>query len=163
MAKGDADHDEATDEQVGAITARMRARREELGLTQAEVGARLGINANTYHLWETGERVRSFPRVVAVCDVLDMSPNELLGYDPSEKLDALLKDKLDPELLGTALEAIGQLAVKKATPELPTGGDEAFWGAMGEAFIEVLAMTVRGADAKEAGAFLSGAGYFFRS
>ena len=46
-------------------------------------------------------------------DVCTMS---LLGYDPAEKLDALLKAKLDPELLAVALESIAQLAVRKGTP-----------------------------------------------
>lgn len=151
------------EEELRVIGARLKAKREALGLTQADVAARIGVHPGNYHLWEKGTRIRTFSRIMAACDVLDISPNELLGYDPAEKLDTMVKDRLDPELLGAALEAIAQLAATKATPERASGGDEAFWQAMGDAFAEVIAMTLRGAAPHDAKVFLKGASYFLRS
>lgn len=144
------------------IGAQLREARKAVGLTQEQAAARLGVHAQSYHKWEKGDYVRSWTRLTAACEVFETSPNEILGYDPTDKLDTVVKEALDAELLGAALQAIALLAAAKATPEEPSGGDSDYWTAMGGAFAEVIAMTLRGADAREAGAFLSGVGYLLR-
>lgn len=43
-----------------------RIRVEELDMTQAELGDRLGLSVNTIARWEQGARAISMPRVVAL-------------------------------------------------------------------------------------------------
>ena len=44
--------------------AELRQRRRALGLTQAALGAALGVTATTVARWERGERVPMTPRVL---------------------------------------------------------------------------------------------------
>ena len=62
------------------IGLRMRNRREELGLTLAEVGDRLGTSASVVLRWERGD-IKSL-KTTKLCDIakaLNMTVEELLG------------------------------------------------------------------------------------
>lgn len=58
---------------------RMAAAREELGLDQAEVAARLDINENTYGAWERGYRLLPLYEFIRVCQVLHKPPHWFLA------------------------------------------------------------------------------------
>ena len=156
------DEDSSRDEQARTIGRRLRAARKVLGLNQEQMALRLGVHPKTYPKWESGESVRSWARLLAACEVFDLTPNEMLGYDPVDKLALMVKDTLDPADVGLLLESIAELAVAMATSEQPSGSDEEFWNAMGSAFVEVLAMTIKDGNTREARAFLMGAGYLLR-
>ena len=142
------------DAEAKRIGARLRAARRALGLTQQEMADRLGVHAKTYPKWESGERVRSWTRLIAASEACDTSPNAILGYAEGEAAEAAVRTALDPEAFGAALEAVAHLSVTRAGGDEGVTADGAFWAAMGGAFVEVIALTVRGAGAKEARAFL---------
>ena len=151
----------ARDAEARRVGARLKTARRALGLTQREMADRLGVHEKTYPKWESGERVRSWTRLIAASEACGTSPNALLGYEEGGP-DAAVRAALDPEVFGAALEAISRLAAARATDGETVTRDPAFWTMMGEAFIEVIAMTVRGADAREARAFLDGVSYSLR-
>ncbi|WP_426752889.1 helix-turn-helix domain-containing protein [Myxococcus sp. Y35] len=57
-----------------------RAARSRLGLTQAEVARHLGIAHAVYSRLERGKMLPSVPTLHRLCEVLDASPNELMGH-----------------------------------------------------------------------------------
>lgn len=79
---------------------RIRYYREDRGLTQMELAARVGIGYATISKWETNV-IKNIPfdRLCTIADALDVTPNILLGLepdliddivtDPKEELDAL--------------------------------------------------------------------------
>lgn len=62
------------------IGCAARAARTRLGLTQAEVARRVGIAHNVYNRLERGKMLPSVSTLHRLCEVLDASPNELMGY-----------------------------------------------------------------------------------
>ncbi len=61
------------------IAARMRQRREELGISQDEAGHRLGVTLRTYARWERGESHGYLTQLAAVAVALETTESELLG------------------------------------------------------------------------------------
>ena len=59
---------------------RIKARRKALGLTQTEVGRRMGINWQTYGDIELHTRDIRFSTLVPLCEALECAPNDLLGW-----------------------------------------------------------------------------------
>ena len=162
MTETDPETDAARDAEAKRIGARLKAARRALGITQHQMADRLGVHEKTYPKWESGERVRSWTRLIAAAEACDTTPSALLGYAPGDEIGDRLREALDPALLGAALEGIARLSAAKAERGEPMGGDEAFWTAMGGALAEVVAMSVRGAGAKEASVFLDTVTYSLR-
>jgi transcriptional regulator with XRE-family HTH domain len=85
------------DQEIGA---RLRRRRESLGISRTSVAAALDLDAETVEAFETGERRMSARQLQQLCGVLDAPPSCFLVADdeftpqgdrPSER-DALLND-----------------------------------------------------------------------
>lgn len=64
---------------------RIAELRKELGLTQSELAARLGIKQNTLSQYETGLRPPSSRIVLLLSDICDASPGYILGEDTPRK------------------------------------------------------------------------------
>ena len=62
------------------IGLRIRLRRVELGLSQAELGKRLGISFQQIQKYEKGVNRISGARFVELCRLLQVEPNYLLGW-----------------------------------------------------------------------------------
>jgi transcriptional regulator with XRE-family HTH domain len=62
-----------------AVGDRLAWYRRSHGLTQAELGARVGLSRASISLIERGRRVPSLRRFVHICQALDLSPSYLLG------------------------------------------------------------------------------------
>ncbi len=102
------------------IGARIRALRQTLKLTQAEVAERAGIDASFYGQVERGVNVPSLRTLFAVAAVLRVEPAELLprvkgapGREPAAAvLDSLLS-RLKPSrrrvLMGVVRDLAGEL------------------------------------------------------
>jgi len=71
---------------------RLRQRREELGLSQAQVAGAVGVNPSYVGLLERGERVPSLDILLGLCEAVRLAPAELFA-DANPKP---IKD--DPEL-----------------------------------------------------------------
>jgi transcriptional regulator with XRE-family HTH domain len=57
---------------------RMRASREELGLTQTEVGRVLGVGQAAISQWEIGESRPGARNLVLLCELFGLKPLEML-------------------------------------------------------------------------------------
>ncbi|HXQ51069.1 MAG TPA: helix-turn-helix transcriptional regulator [Stellaceae bacterium] len=56
----------------------LRERARDLGLSDAEVARRAGLSERRYGYYVTGEREPNLATLVRICDVLGVTPNELL-------------------------------------------------------------------------------------
>lgn len=61
----------------------IQKRRKKRELTQEQLGARLGVTAAAVSKWETGETLPDTALLPGICQVLGISPNELLGIGPN--------------------------------------------------------------------------------
>lgn len=59
--------------------ARLRARREALGLTQAKLAEHAGVTSNYVGVMERGLKLPTIDTLVKVAKALEVSPAELLG------------------------------------------------------------------------------------
>lgn len=67
------------------IGQRIKQRREEIGMTQAELGAALWLNKSTIQRYETGKITKiKVPVIHAIAKQLNVDPNWLMGE--SEKI-----------------------------------------------------------------------------
>jgi transcriptional regulator with XRE-family HTH domain len=57
---------------------RLRERARELGLSDAEVARRAGLSERRYGYYATGEREPSLVTLIRICEVLGVTPNDLL-------------------------------------------------------------------------------------
>ena len=64
------------------IGANIQSRRKMIGLTQEQVAERLGVSRQTVAKWEAGESTPDLANAAALVDVLDVSLDALVSYDP---------------------------------------------------------------------------------
>ena len=75
---------------------RVRSSRRALGLTQEELAEKVGISASFMGHIERGTRVASLETLIALCNVLQVSPQTLLQASLNS-LDVHLPSELGPE------------------------------------------------------------------
>ena len=61
------------------LGAKIRDRRQALGMTQIELGKRLGVTFQQIQKYETGTNAIASTRIAALCKALDIEPNDLFG------------------------------------------------------------------------------------
>ena len=61
------------------VPARIRTRRRALGLSQEDAAARTGVTLRTWQRWESGATKGHVVHLPAIADVLETTPEELLG------------------------------------------------------------------------------------
>lgn len=67
---------------VGITGIRIKERRQELNMTQEQVGDRIGVSKATVNKYEVGTVTNfSRPRIEKLAEVLECSPGWLLGWD----------------------------------------------------------------------------------
>ena len=74
-----ADTTEAEAERRRAVGARIKARRKQFGLTQAEVAQKLGIASQSVTNYESGKTDPSIRNLISLSAVLGVSTDYLLG------------------------------------------------------------------------------------
>ena len=77
---------------LSAFSETLSRLRRERGLTQAELGARLGISKSAVSMYECGNREPELDLLRAMADLFGVSESVLLGRPESELVNA------DPEL-----------------------------------------------------------------
>ena len=65
----------------------LRYYRRALGLTQKELGDRIGVTSQAVNKWENGSRLPRMNDVLRICEVLGCTPDDLIK-DESETLSA---------------------------------------------------------------------------
>lgn len=75
---------------MSTIGNRIRNRREELGLSQDELGKRLGYKSrSSINKIELDQRNLTQSKIKAIADALDTTPAYIMGWnEPNQKLDA---------------------------------------------------------------------------
>ena len=61
---------------------RIKQLREAAGLSQRELGERIGISGPAVAMWESGENRPSLTNLEKLADVLGVSIDAILGRDP---------------------------------------------------------------------------------
>ena len=56
----------------------IRSRRKNIGLTQKELAAKVGVSTNTVARWERGETEPSWSDFLKLCVVLGMNPLDFM-------------------------------------------------------------------------------------
>lgn len=64
---------------------KLRGRARSLGLSDAEVARRAGLNERRYAHYVSGTREPNLKALVKICSVLAIAPNELLDLEGPEK------------------------------------------------------------------------------
>lgn len=95
---------------------RIKNRRTELGMTQSELGARLGMQKSAVSKIERGTVVNlKRDTIAALCIALDCSPSYLMGWDTENEYASRINEaadllkQLSPEGLMTVLSLLRQL------------------------------------------------------
>lgn len=107
----------------GNFRSRMEALLNSKGMTQRELAARLGVSEVTVSRWMTdgaNGRNPSIPTLQKIADILETTPDDLLGKQKTSK-DTGNPVDLGAILAGTALTAtavIGIVALAKAMGKL---------------------------------------------
>lgn len=65
---------------MGLFDVTISVRREEVGLSQAELATRVGVSQQTVSRWESGVAIPQSERVVSLAKVLGLEEERLLGY-----------------------------------------------------------------------------------
>lgn len=113
------------------INERIKARREELGLTQEELASRIGFRSKTsISKIEAGGRPLMQDKVLAFAKALEMTPVELLGWGDEEVRGAsLATDTNIVPVLGTVCAGSGMYAEQNIIGTVsvdPALGDDLF-------------------------------------
>lgn len=67
-------------------TQLMKEKREQLGLTQAQIAKALGIAANTYSQYESGKRQPDYETLIKIAEILKTSVGHLLSTEVAPAL-----------------------------------------------------------------------------
>ena len=82
---------------MDTLAQNLRRRAEELGLSHAEVARRVGVSERRYGHYVASRNEPDLATLLRIAEVLQTSPNELLGFAPEAKRSkrTLLKDRLN--------------------------------------------------------------------
>lgn len=62
--------------------------RKSAGISQEKLADMLGVSRQAVSKWETGETQPEMANILAICKILNITPNELLGYDSKDSKDS---------------------------------------------------------------------------
>jgi transcriptional regulator with XRE-family HTH domain len=79
--------------------------RESKGLTQEQLGARLGVRGVTVSRWETDARTPDLNVLAAICEALGIDISAIYHHPDRPSADDLLRDQ-PPEVVENALKMI---------------------------------------------------------
>ena len=92
----------------------MRTARKRLGLTQADVAALLGITSRQYQRYESGTSSPYVYDLPKICEVLQISLEELFGVNKNES--PKMQSKI--ERLFNQLDLVEQIAIMQVIESL---------------------------------------------
>lgn len=73
---------------------KIKQYRAELGLTQEELGARLGVTGSGISSWERDRTEPNMKQIKDLCRVFNKQPSDFVeGEDIDRSIDTILKDK----------------------------------------------------------------------
>ena len=69
------------EEKKNLFFVRLKELRLKKGLTQTELGEKVGVKQNTFTNWENGKREPSFENLIKLADLLEVSLDSLFGRE----------------------------------------------------------------------------------
>lgn len=69
------------EEKKNLFLVRLKELRLKKGLTQTELGEKVGVKQNTFTNWEKGKREPSFENLIKLADLLEVSLDWLFGRE----------------------------------------------------------------------------------
>lgn len=103
---------------MDSFAQNLRNRAEQLGISNAEVARRAGLSERRYGNYVSGRREPDLATLVRISQVLETTPDALLGFDLPRDKDALrskinsaisIMSKSDKEVVAACAEAIVKL------------------------------------------------------
>lgn len=91
------------------ISDRIKAMREEQGMTQARLASKLGITRSSVNAWEMGISVPSTQYVVGLASVLKVSTDYLLGVDETATISVAGLSEEDTQLVYSLVKHLRQV------------------------------------------------------
>lgn len=84
---------------MSELSKNLKKRAKELGLTDAEIARRTGLPVRRYGHYATGYREPNLDTLMVICEVLDVSPNDLLGWTDTANLEGSKTDAQQSRLI----------------------------------------------------------------
>lgn len=91
------------------ISDRIKAIREEQGMTQARLASRLGITRSSVNAWEMGISVPSTQYIVELANVLKVSTDYLLGVDKTATISVAGLSEEDTKIVYSLVKHLRQI------------------------------------------------------
>lgn len=114
MPRRPQDKEEA--EQIAAALSRtLRALRHDQGWSQEFTSERLEMSTEAYGRLERGKSLPSFPTFMRICEVFDITPDILLGYDSTPRQPLSEEEQLR-QRLSIQLQALDDETLKSLEP-----------------------------------------------
>ena len=70
---------------MSRLAKNLKKRAKELDLTDAEIARRTGLPVRRYGHYATGYREPNLDTLLVICEALDTTPNDLLGWQETGK------------------------------------------------------------------------------
>ncbi len=85
----------------GSYSTHLRELRKMSGKSQAIVAAEVGVAKSTYSSWETGRNELGSSRVIALCQSLGCTANDIFGFagNGDVRFSVVEDATLDPEIM----------------------------------------------------------------
>jgi transcriptional regulator with XRE-family HTH domain len=80
---------------------RLRAFRQAQGMTIAEIAKEFGVSKPTWATWELGTREPKLDMIRQFCPRLSCTPNQLLGFDDTPPVPAIITGNNSPVAIGS--------------------------------------------------------------
>ncbi len=107
----------AIDHRDQKIADNMRKQRRLAGLSQEEMGRRLGVTLRSYARWERGETAGHVGRVDAIAKALKCKPEDLMPEPEEDRIESLARE-IDAlgEMVGGLTREVHDLRTQLANP-----------------------------------------------
>ena len=98
---------------------RLKQLRTELHMSQAQLGAMIGLSAVSIMRYEKGMREPSFEHIQALSKILDVTPEYLAGWQVYKKPDAWVMQSENPsgEVIAKLSKALKQYRADSSSPK----------------------------------------------
>jgi len=80
---------------MSKLPENLKSLRLMRGLSQKQLGEKLNKSANAISNWEKGTTSPDVDLLETICKVLDITPNQLYGWDPCKELDDFLAQEAE--------------------------------------------------------------------
>ena len=102
---------------------RLREARKAKALTSVVCAKAVGVSQPAWNMWEMGVRLPKIELLTEVCDLLEVTPNHLLGYDTPTLRDSASSREIHTGAISGGVNVFGDgntIAPPKSTSTSPS-------------------------------------------